>query len=395
MKRLLRPPLGEGRKVVEQQWTLNPVQWQFVSCEQRFSFYVGGVGAGKTFSGAVRAIMRTLDYPGSLGLIGAPTYAMLRDATQRAFFQLLPEPYIQVFNKAEGHLTLRNGSEILFRSLDEPDRVRGLNLAWFWLDEAPLCGYYAWMVLKGRLRQRGYPTAGWATGTPHGRDGFARDFELERRRNHVLFRASSYSNLHNLPPDYVTELGYTGAFHDQEVMGEFSAFEGLVYAFDTGAGGHMREPGELAELTTERTEITEAGEFTAEDAKDAEGTQRGEMTAESQRNEVGKHGERQERGAIHRSSILSSSVLCDLSVQDVEILEVCHWRDRLGIHKSHGGGSVWGGWRRASLAARRVLSTQSGAGGDGAPGRAGPDATLRRDDVVLRTGRAGAHRAAG
>src|SRR5579863_572445 len=125
MRRLIRPPLGEGRKFAAQ-WTLNPIQWQFVSCEARFSFYVGGVGAGKTYAGAVRSIARAFDYPGSLGLIGAPTYAMLRDATQRTFFELLPKLYIQIYNKAEGHLTLHNGSEILFRSLDEPDRVRGL-----------------------------------------------------------------------------------------------------------------------------------------------------------------------------------------------------------------------------------------------------------------------------
>src|SRR5690349_5428026 len=127
---------------------------------------------------------------------------MLRDATERMFFELLPASYVRSFARAEGHLMLRNGSEILFRSLDQPDRVRGLNLAWFWLDEAPLCGYYAWAVLKGRLRQRGFATAGWATGTPHGRDGFARDFDLEPRRNHALFRASTYSNAHHLPPEY-------------------------------------------------------------------------------------------------------------------------------------------------------------------------------------------------
>jgi phage terminase large subunit len=188
--------LGVGLNLAAS-WSLSPVQWAFVSCEKRFSFYVGGVGGGKTYAGAVRAIVRALDSPGSLGLVGAPTYPMLRDATQRTLLELLPAPYVASYNKAEGHLRLRNGSELLFRSLDAPDRVRGLNLAWFWLDEAPLCGYYAWQVLKGRLRQRGFATAGWATGTPHGRDGFARDFELERRRNHALFRASTYANAHN------------------------------------------------------------------------------------------------------------------------------------------------------------------------------------------------------
>src|SRR5579871_4257621 len=226
-----QPGADSSAGSVSSQWALNPVQARFLACAERFSFYVGGVGAGKTFAGALRAPVRALEQPGSLGLIGAPPYPMLRDATPRTFFELLEQyalsrgedaALIKSFQKVEGHLTLANGSEILFRSLDAPDRIRGLNLAWFWLDEAPLCGYYAWQILKGRLRQQGYVTAGWATGTPHGRDGFARDFEIERKPHHVLYRASTYSNLHNLPPDYVTELGYTGAFHQQEVMGEFA-----------------------------------------------------------------------------------------------------------------------------------------------------------------------------
>jgi phage terminase large subunit len=98
---------------------------------------------------------------------------MLRDVTQRAVFALLDDFLGETlgadarytWHKSEQRLTLPNGSEILFRSLDEPDRVRGLNLAWFWLDEAPLCGYYAWQVLKGRLRQRGYGATAWARAT--------------------------------------------------------------------------------------------------------------------------------------------------------------------------------------------------------------------------------------
>ncbi|HEV2456966.1 MAG TPA: hypothetical protein VGS80_01275 [Ktedonobacterales bacterium] len=180
--------------------------------------------------------------PYPLGFIGAPTYPMLRDATARAFFDLLPRGAIRDYSKSEGHLRLVNGSEILFRSLDEPDHASGVNLAWFWLDEAPLAGYYAWQVLKGRLRQHGYATAGWATGTPHGRDGFWRDFEQRPRPSHALFRAATYANLHNLPPDYVAELSYSGAFLQQEVYGLFVAFEGLVYTFDPSPQGHVRAP---------------------------------------------------------------------------------------------------------------------------------------------------------
>lgn len=223
---------------------LSEVQCAFVECRERFSFYVGGLGAGKTHAGAVRAILRAAHHPGSLGLVGAPTYTMLRDTTQRTFFELLPPVLNAGFVKQEGLLRLANGSEVLFRSLDAPDRVRGLNLAWFWLDEAPLAGYYAWQVLKGRLRQRGFDPAGWATGTPHGRDGYWRDFESQPRAHHALLRATTYANIHNLPPGYLEGLGYTGTFRRQEVYGLFVAFEGLVYAFDPGPYGHVAEPPE-------------------------------------------------------------------------------------------------------------------------------------------------------
>ena len=220
--------------------SLNPQQYEFVFSPERFSFYVGGVGAGKTYSGALRAVIRSQEHPGSLGLICAPTYALLRDASLRTFFELLPESLIATYNKTDKHLILRNGSEILFRSADAPDRLRAVNLAWFWLGEAPLSGYYAWQMLKARLRQSGYQTAGWATGTPKGRDGFAKDFEFAPKPRHALYRASTRANAHNLPAEYVEDLGYSGAFAEQEIEGLFVAFEGLVYALDATENGNIR-----------------------------------------------------------------------------------------------------------------------------------------------------------
>ncbi|MBF6588949.1 MAG: hypothetical protein IVW57_00275 [Ktedonobacterales bacterium] len=226
-------------------FVLRPKQRAFVDSTAPYSFYVGGIGAGKTYAGSVRSIIRALTMPGSLGLIGAPTYPMLRDTTARSFFSLLPREAYRSYNRSEQHLTLANGAEILFRSLDEPDRVRGLNLAWYWLDEAPLCGYYAWQVLKGRLRQQGQTPIAWATGTPHGRDGFWRDFEGHLQPHHQLFRASTLENAVNLPEGYVDSLGYEGAFYDQEVLGLFTAFEGLVYRFEsepTAPDTHVQAP---------------------------------------------------------------------------------------------------------------------------------------------------------
>lgn len=228
---------------------LHARQYDFVFTDARFSFYVGGRGAGKSFAGALRAIFATQRQPGCLGLVGAPTHAMLRDSAQRMFFDLCPPTLIRQHNKTEQRTLMRNGSEILWRSLDQEQRTRGLNLAWFWLDEAPFCGYEAWRLLKATLRQPRYQTAAWATGTPHGKDGYARDFELAPRAGHTLYRASTWDNANNLPDGFVEDLGYTGAFADQEIEGQFVAFDGLVYpSFDVTAGqgilgqsqGHLR-----------------------------------------------------------------------------------------------------------------------------------------------------------
>ena len=211
---------------------LNDKQFEFVyDDDAKYVAYLGGIGAGKSFAGAVKAMRVAVGQPGSLGLIGAPTYPMLRDATMRSVWQVFPEQLIASYNKTDGVLQLVNSSEILFRSTDDPDRLRGPNLAWFWLDEGPLCGYYAWRVLKGRLRQSGYQVQGWITGTPHGEDDFYQDFEQEPQPGHALYRASTRENLHNLPSTFIEDLGYTGNFALQEIEGLFVSFEGLVYEY--------------------------------------------------------------------------------------------------------------------------------------------------------------------
>ena len=75
-----------------------------------------------------------------------------------------------------------------------------------------------------------------------GSDGYARDFELALQPNHALYRASTWANAHNLPEGFVADLGYTGAFAEQEIEGLFVAFEGLVYALDASSreGGNLK-----------------------------------------------------------------------------------------------------------------------------------------------------------
>jgi hypothetical protein len=175
--------------------------------------------------------------PGRLGLLGAPTYPMLRDATQTTLFEILDSsriPYEQ--NKAENTVVLKDTrSRILFRPVEEFDRLRGTNLAWFGLDELTYTQEEAWVVLEGRLRDpKAKRLCGFATWTPKGFDWVYQRFVRERVEGYEVVVAEPFENRYLLEriPDFYERLkrSYDSKFYEQEVMGSYiSLGAGLVY----------------------------------------------------------------------------------------------------------------------------------------------------------------------
>ena len=205
----------------ERQIELYGTQYDFVTCTDRFTAFVAGIGSGKTFGGAVKGC--SLALPGTLGLVAAPTYPMLRDATLRAYQEILGNT--MELHKGEMLGKLANGAEILFRSADNPDRLRGPNLHWAHLDEGALCPPGTWEVIIGRLRADGGAGPCFVTSTPKGRNWLYKHAGEMR-----IFRAHTRDNPY-LSREFVDSLeaSYTGKFAAQELAGEFVAFEGLVY----------------------------------------------------------------------------------------------------------------------------------------------------------------------
>ena len=117
--------------------------------------------------------------PGRTGLIGAPTYPMLRDSTLTALIETLNDNEIPFeLNKADNVFVMKDsGSRILLRSVDEFERLRGTNLAWFGLDELTYTQEGAWLRLEGRLRDpKATRRCGFAVWTPKGFDWVYRKF---------------------------------------------------------------------------------------------------------------------------------------------------------------------------------------------------------------------------
>ena len=239
---------GDGVKDREIDYTPLPSQKRFHDLDVRFKGFSGPIGSGKSQALCQEAIKLSYLNPGRLGLLGAPTYPMLRDATQAALFEILEAnevPYDH--NKAENIVVMHDtGSRILFRPVDEFERLRGTNLAWFGLDELTYTQEESWLRLEGRLRD---PIAnrlcGFAVWTPKGYDWVYQKFIAEKVAGYEMVTAPPEENRFLLEkvPDFYERLksSYDPKFYEQEVMGVYlSMAGGRVYSgFDRSL--HIRE----------------------------------------------------------------------------------------------------------------------------------------------------------
>ncbi len=217
-----------GRREREIEYDALPSQTKFHELTSRFKGFSGPVGSGKSQALCQEAIRLSYMNPGRLGLLGAPTFPMLRDATQAALFEILERNQIPFeFNKAENSIVITEvRSKILFRSLDEYERLRGTNLAWFGIDELTYCQEEAWLRLEARLRDpRAKMLCGYAVWTPKGFDWVYRRFIADRVEGYGVVLAKPLENRHLLDqiPDFYERLkrSYDTRFYDQEVLGQY------------------------------------------------------------------------------------------------------------------------------------------------------------------------------
>jgi hypothetical protein len=166
---------------------------------------------------------------------------MLRDTTQTALLEVLEENEIPFdFLKSENTLLFCDtGSKVIFRSMEEYDRLRGTNLAWFGLDELTYTHEEAWTRLEARLRDpKASALCGFAVWTPQGYDWVYRRFIDKPRSGYEVVLAAPFENKYILDvvPDYYERLktSYDETFYLQEAMGSYINSGGkLVYrAFD-------------------------------------------------------------------------------------------------------------------------------------------------------------------
>src|SRR5664280_1743121 len=130
-------------------------------------------------------------------------------------------------------------SRILFRPVDEFERLRGTNLAWFGLDELTYTQEESWQRLEGRLRDpKAARLCGFGVWTPKGYDWVYRKFISDPVKGYAAVQAEPFENRHLLEKigDFYQRLkdSYDEKFYQQEVLGAYLSMDGgRVYsAFD-------------------------------------------------------------------------------------------------------------------------------------------------------------------
>ncbi len=209
-----------------------PKQLKFLESKALWRAFVGGIGSGKSFVGSLDMIRRAK--PDRLYLVTAPTYTMLEDSSFRSFEDVARR--LDIVNSDDikrgrpPSMKLRTGAEILFRSADDPQMLRGPNLSGVWMDEASLMEREAFDILIGRLREGG--EMGWLTltFTPKGKLHWTYKMFALGAEDTDLVHAQSSENPF-LPKKFVENIRkkYTAMQIKQELGGAFVDSGGNFY----------------------------------------------------------------------------------------------------------------------------------------------------------------------
>lgn len=217
-------------------YRLTAKQDEFCRMDIGVSLYRGGIASGKTVAGITRSVLRRYQYPGTWQIIAGPSWDQVRDGTMQTLRRLLNPKCIVSENKIEHIMHLDNGSGFIFRTATDPDVFRALEVHDMYVDEIAMCSEDALDVGLGRIRLQhpdpAFKNQFWGTTTPRAKDWTLDVFGESGKPGYGVVHSTIYDNRENLPEGYIERLEekYRGTpFFEQELLGMYVAFEGLVY----------------------------------------------------------------------------------------------------------------------------------------------------------------------
>lgn len=194
---------------------------------------VGGYGSGKTYIGALRSIyLSYLNHPFP-GMYVSPTHSLAQKTIIITLKEILERSEMDYsFNQMKGEFNIHNfDGKIWLGSGDNPDSLRGPNLAWAGIDEPFIQKREVFDQMLARVR---HPEAEqreiFLTGTPEELN-WGYQLTNSDKLDLGMIQASTLDNIH-LPDEYKQTLlnAYTAEQVDAYVHGKFvNLTQGRVY----------------------------------------------------------------------------------------------------------------------------------------------------------------------
>jgi PBSX family phage terminase large subunit len=223
----------------------------FHRCTATEAAVIGGYGSGKTIAMGAELLKLALQYEGSEWLLARQTIPSLRDTTEQVFLNMLPPAFLAQCKLMRGgnhvqQITLPNGSLIHFKGLDDWRKLKSLNLAGFFIDEADEVAKETYIGLTTRVRQRHSLVRGAPdipvrrirlSLNPAGHDWiwemFVKGHQLKRvigdPSGRMAFLSTSLDNPYN-PISYIEDmLAMPEPWVRRYVFCSFDDFEGVIY----------------------------------------------------------------------------------------------------------------------------------------------------------------------
>jgi len=220
-------------------WKLLPKQEEFITSKTGKLAYVGGFGSGKTVSLSIRTFLLCNHIPRNRIIILRRTYRELMDSTYRTFMEWLPPDLFAGEKKSDNIVYIRdkNGtnSEVMFRSLNNPEKFKSVEAGGVGIDEATEATIDEFNMLWGRrnrLAHVHYPSMFLTTNPCNKSHWLYEMFVSKAVRGNLthLIQSSTYENKENLPEGYIKELEetYPPDWIEMYLKGEFGiTLEGI------------------------------------------------------------------------------------------------------------------------------------------------------------------------
>lgn len=134
--------------------TFKPTYYQaaFLRRRERYKMTAGGFGSGKSRTDIEDVIKHLLLIPKARVCVAARTYPALESTFIKDFYASFPVKLMKSKNDQKHEMTLTNGSEILFRSFDDPTKLKSMNLTMAVIVEASDVPNSGFTMLQSRIR---------------------------------------------------------------------------------------------------------------------------------------------------------------------------------------------------------------------------------------------------